>query len=558
MSLPIYSTGTVSVAAGGTVVTGTGAMWSGTNAKQGDFISINNLATVLITEVTDATHLKIAPWPGATQTNVAYTIYQNYVGRVVGVAAAEDVGVMLEKLHVDGLPFIVGPDETAPDPSYGDEGQLAFQPSTGKWWEKTGGAWVPSIGITASDPTKVAKVGDTMTGELQINIPAGLALFVRGKENVPSLAPTDPYAIFQSANGGFGALSIGGRPAPPYSAWIQSSNSGGTALPLEINTAGGNVGIGKSPATTLDVAGAITSALTATTGTCFFGNSGAKSLNYDGTNFNLVGGDLIATAPTQAPGDNTTKLATTAFVKANASAALPPRYWQGYQHANNVTSPNTKVDVAAGSARNSTNIQDIANAAGTIDCAVVGANGLDAGALAASKWYYTFAIATAAGATAFLASLSSTAPTLPASYTVFRRIGAVRTNASAQIIAFKHLNDRWYWVNPPRDVNVASVVLGTNVTVALPSAPAILGVLARISVVAFPNVAAAGTVYIAPSYVLLNVANGGGMMSYNTTNGATLKTEVEVDGASQINYLIYSASGTHTLVIDVVGWIDPL
>jgi hypothetical protein len=149
MALPQYSTGTVAVAAGGTVVTCLGGMWSGINVKQGDFISIANLAEVLITEVSDETHLKIAPWQGPAQTNAVYAIYQNYVGRVVGVAAAEDVGVMLEKLHTDGLPFILGAEETVPDPSYGDEGQLAFKPSTGEWWEKTGGVWVTSFGLTA-------------------------------------------------------------------------------------------------------------------------------------------------------------------------------------------------------------------------------------------------------------------------------------------------------------------------------------------------------------------------------------------------------------------------
>ena len=128
MALPVYSTGTVSVAAGGTIVTGVGALWSGTNVKQGDFISINNLQTVLVLEVTDTTHLVIPPWTGAAQAAVAYKIYQNYVGRVVGVAAAEDVGVMIEKLHTDGLPFIVDPAETVPDPSFGNDGQLAFKP----------------------------------------------------------------------------------------------------------------------------------------------------------------------------------------------------------------------------------------------------------------------------------------------------------------------------------------------------------------------------------------------------------------------------------------------
>ena len=176
MALPVYSTGTVLVAAGGTIVTGVGALWSGTNVKQGDFISINNLQTVLVLEVTDTTHLVIPPWTGAAQAAVAYKIYQNYVGCVVGVAAAEDVGVMIEKLHTDGLPFIVDPAETVPDPSFGNDGQLAFKPLTGQWWTKTAGIWVTSPGFTGSDPTRVADTGDIMTGDLTISTAANPAL----------------------------------------------------------------------------------------------------------------------------------------------------------------------------------------------------------------------------------------------------------------------------------------------------------------------------------------------------------------------------------------------
>ena len=148
MSLPVYLTGVVDVTNGGTTVVGTGCMWSGINAKQGDYFSRTD-GVAVITEVTDGTTLQITPWPGATVTGGDYAIQQNYVGRVVGVAAAEDVGVMLEKLHTDGLPFIVGTDEAVPDPSYGDEGQLAFTPSTGEWWVKSGGAWVVSSGLVA-------------------------------------------------------------------------------------------------------------------------------------------------------------------------------------------------------------------------------------------------------------------------------------------------------------------------------------------------------------------------------------------------------------------------
>lgn len=149
MANPTYSTGTVSVTAGGTVVTGIGTIWSGINAKAGDSLYIGAIADpVEIKDITDVTHLTLwAPWAGSTQTSVTYTIVQDYPARVVGVAAAQDVGTMLAKLHTDGLPFLVGLTETVPDPSLGADGQYAYKPDTGAWWVKTAGVWVLS-----SDP----------------------------------------------------------------------------------------------------------------------------------------------------------------------------------------------------------------------------------------------------------------------------------------------------------------------------------------------------------------------------------------------------------------------
>lgn len=65
-----------------------------------------------------------------------------------------------------------------------------------------------------------------------------------------------------------------------------------------------------------------------------------------------------------------------------------------------------------------------------INSATTGANGLDAGALAASTWYSVWVIwngATAAG----LLSLSETAPALPAGYTHKARVGWIRTDGTA-------------------------------------------------------------------------------------------------------------------------------
>src|SRR5258706_5300734 len=121
MALQSYSTGTVSVTAGGTVITGIGTIWSGVNAKAGDRIYIGAIADpVEIKDITDTTHLTLwAPWAGATQTGVTYTIVQDYPARVVVVAAAQDVGTMLNALKTQGFYFFVDPASTVPDPSYG-------------------------------------------------------------------------------------------------------------------------------------------------------------------------------------------------------------------------------------------------------------------------------------------------------------------------------------------------------------------------------------------------------------------------------------------------------
>jgi hypothetical protein len=144
MATQTYTTGTVSVSDGGTVVTGIGTIWSGTNVKAGDTIYINNvLPGVDVSEVTDTTHLVIpAPWAGGNKVSVPYTIVQNFPSRVVGVEAAKDVSTLVAALNKDGFIWFVGSTETDPDPSRGDEGQYAEQPSTTKRWIKTGGLWV--------------------------------------------------------------------------------------------------------------------------------------------------------------------------------------------------------------------------------------------------------------------------------------------------------------------------------------------------------------------------------------------------------------------------------
>ncbi len=100
---------------------------------------------------------------------------------------------------------------------------------------------------------------------------------------------------------------------------------------------------------------------------------------------------------------------------------------------------NTTLTVSIGQARDITNTNDIVNSAAlTLNMATNGANGLDTGTIAASTMYYVWIVgdSTDYSTTCCLASLSSTAPTLPFAYDMQRRIGAIFSNSSMHIALF--------------------------------------------------------------------------------------------------------------------------
>ena len=75
--------------------------------------------------------------------------------------------------------------------------------------------------------------------------------------------------------------------------------------------------------------------------------------------------------------------------------------------------------------------------------------GLDTGTVGANDWYHVFVIFNdSTGSRDALFSLSASSPNLPSGYTHKRRIGAVRTDASSNILAFLQVGDRFYW-DPP-------------------------------------------------------------------------------------------------------------
>lgn len=216
-ALVSYSTGTATVAANGTTVTGTG-IWSGVNARPGDIFQIGNFQSV-ISDVTDATHLVIPPWGGGAQTGAAYTIWQVSPQRFAGAQAMQSVNDLVGALNTSGFYFFVGIDETEPDPSLGNDGQYASQPTTGKTWVKSAGVWT-FLGIYkafnlrgAYDNAATYSYGDVQltTGSSYIYI-----------NDTPSAGHTAPNATYWQLLASKG--DTGSAPLLPVAAWVTATS----------------------------------------------------------------------------------------------------------------------------------------------------------------------------------------------------------------------------------------------------------------------------------------------------------------------------------------------
>ena len=136
----------------------------------------------------------------------------------------------------------------------------------------------------------------------------------------------------------------------------------------------------------------------------------------------------------------------------------------------------TTFSVAAGTAADSTNTDMMtfsASISKTTSAWAAGsaAGSLDTGTIAASTWYHAYLIKNeSTGAVDVLVSLSASSPTLPSGYTLFRRIGSMKTNSSSQWTKFVQDGDEFLWSAPTTgDISVSIGTSPTNVTTNVPS-----------------------------------------------------------------------------------------
>lgn len=186
------------------------------------------------------------------------------------------------------------------------------------------------------------------------------------------------------------------------------------------------------------------------------------------------------------------------------------------------------------------------------------AGGLDAGSIANTTWYHVFIIGSPAVTADILFSLSPTAPTLPGAYTLFRRIGAMKTDASAHWIQFIQIGNNFSLLTQAVDATAVSTGTTSAQTITL-SVPTGIVVLANFSVVLNASGSNSQALYISSlsqTDVAPNISTLTPLSQYtyslNVFSSGIHSTYTNT--SAQIRFRFSAADGQY--YINTTGWID--
>lgn len=276
---------------------------------------------------------------------------------------------------------------------------------------------------------------------------------------------------------------------------------------------------------------------------------------------NMTGPLILSADPTLPLGAVTKQYADAGDAAALAAAATAAlNLMRSYLAGLTLSTPGASINftVQPGVAMNSTNAAMMTLAAAltkTTAAWAVGSGGaLDTGAVAASTWYHVYLIRRPdTGVVDVLVSLSASAPTLPASYTQFRRIGAMKTNASSQWTKFVQIGDLFRWSAPVSDMN--GMALSTTPLAVTMTVPIGLTVTAQFN--AYANSAATGVncLFYSPlTDPQATIVPPGNLSLISTINNfAAGQFSIDTNITAQIMAV---ASNTSSAFGATTGWID--
>lgn len=252
-------------------------------------------------------------------------------------------------------------------------------------------------------------------------------------------------------------------------------------------------------------------------------------------------------------------------IDANLTNALPRAYLAGCQLTNNAGAPNTKIDLSAGQAQDVGNAGAMTLAAITKDISATWVVGNGTGGLAAalsllaSTWYHLFVIKrTDTNVVDAYFDTSVTAANIPAPYTLFRRVGSVRTSGGSVILGFVQDGDLFQWKASITDLSTTNP--GATAITPLLTVPTGVNVQAIVEV--YIDTATSGNVVGRVSDLATTdtaPTNGNGdiqsqNIASNTKAAARLTTRTNT--AAQIRYRQSASGVSDTLIITTVGWLD--
>ena len=204
------------------------------------------------------------------------------------------------------------------------------------------------------------------------------------------------------------------------------------------------------------------------------------------------------TAPTQGAGDNSTKLATTAYV-ATAVGAISGTVMRGYIDGLGYTNSAAQTaSFGAGQATDATNVLMISNGGAftkTLAAWVAGTGNGGMGtvaAVAASTWYHCFLLSDSTGSTidfgfdtsVTAAALLANANVVAAGLTLYRYISSIKTDAAKNlngVTLLLQFGDTFTWKLPIEDVT-STAMSNTAATKTLASVPLGFRTLALLNV----------------------------------------------------------------------------
>lgn len=274
----------------------------------------------------------------------------------------------------------------------------------------------------------------------------------------------------------------------------------------------------------------------------------AKAAAYDFVSSLVTIGSGLSINKTTSPPTLTTTL----------SPSLVPNYISGLTLS--AAGSTGTFGIAAGVANDSTNVSlmqlSSAFTKTTASWAVgTGNGGLDTSSIAITTWYHVYLIQRPdTGLVDIVFSTNATSPTLPTNYTLFRRIGSMKTDGSSQWLKFTQNGDEFIWAAQVTELS-AQNNNGARVSLTLAGVPTGIVVMAHLRLTQ-TNGAGGAMVTVITSLFENDVAPvaGDGDMQANTSQFSSGNFDRLTDTSARFGFRTSSANGTVSGVS--YGWRD--